>query len=433
MKPKQLLTPTNITIAAISLAFVISIIRSLLQLYERLIFYNPFSRFDVINELSVGIFYIVIAAIALILFVLRQRVGWFLVVAYLAVVCVFHISNLWGGYKFLLENSNHLIANIDHFDAWAEMPNNREGTLAEFASAHRRSLFIMIGIWTAMIAFALLPFLKGVRRVYNINTGTAVLTFCLVAISAIVFNVTLYGSFERSVRITPIDTNMQVVVQYDSRNSEIVMILFPFAFEFRNRSLLNMELSRVWVNNAVEDDEGYEFSERRHVHFWQTSHLSPHRLRYHRSDLDWSRANIRRTQYFIVQTYYRDSRWDNSIAVSQPYFQFYIDEIQRRIELSKIDYRLDYMNCSSRLTAPNVLLRVDEYRFTLTVGTMQEFVERNPDLSRTLLQGDSIFFGVGIERFYRGNERNDWRGGGITLPITYSIDEMRGRRKLIVR
>ncbi len=237
-----------------------------------------------------------------------------------------------------------------------------------------RMLCIMIISVVFHCALLWLICLKRIRNIYNINTRVAVLTVSVPLFLILIHNLVIDKNADT---ITQTESNSQVVIRYDREQNEIFLIQFPFSFEYKNHSLKNRNVNFGYIYKS--NFEGNYSNGRTRLFYKINDELvEDYNLR-----KEAKLANIFKSNQFTVQTFHFINSIDTTKAI-QVYFQPYIEQMK----VSDSD--------------------------SLSIGTMQEFVQRHPQLTEIFLKGDSIGFGVDERLFVKEKVWNR-----VTLPIRY--------------
>jgi hypothetical protein len=381
-KYKKYITKNNIIL------LIVSVICGLSALHQFLdaVFNHVFNLTDIVFDgaIIIGqnffpkeyIYQVVcglIALAAVILFVLRKKIGWIL-------TAVFMVWSIISFIFYQIEYCYNFIYRVNLLNEFGnEWLNDQSDTWNEVLPAFIRLLCVMVITCAFHGALLWLICLKRIRNIYKVGVRGAVLTIGIAAFLGLTITFVFSKNAGKSIKIEQIASHHQVVIKYNNKHDKIDLINFPFAFEFKNNSLISRYIDRVdyFYHSYLEDD------------------YSPYcRLYYNMNNELVNGYEIRRNarlsnilkkpHIIVVESYHEIFRIDTTNAI-QRHFQPYVE----RIKQSDTD--------------------------TLHIGTIQEFVQRHPQLAETLLKADSITFRVDADK----------RTWYVDLPIKYSLTNSR--------
>jgi hypothetical protein len=193
-------------------------------------------------------------------------------------------------------------------------------------------------------------------------------------------------SVEKSVQIRQTDTELPVLIRYNAKDSDVFKIRFPFSFEYSHSFLLRrLRVEGVMYNYCREFGKSY---------LGYSGGWSPLVSIYQKDGIRlidrgiWGRKNVKpvfsrfQSQELIAYTIHDI---DTSAAV-QSLFKPYLE-------------RMETLTGSGD---------------TLFIGTFDEFRKSQPELTKMLLEGDSIRFYI-----YKGGGGYGNSATTVYLPIKY--------------
>jgi hypothetical protein len=183
-------------------------------------------------------------------------------------------------------------------------------------------------------------------------------------------------SAEQAIKISQIISDQQITLRYAENRNVIYLIEFPFVFEYKNTSLKKRRIvgANYYYNNVV---------------FGRTSS----------GEGSWN-ANVLLYYEIDKQLIRRDKMLPDKHYINM-------------FEVHKIVVESGHPIDSSRVMQSHFQSYIERMRElntdTLSIGTIQEFVQLHPQLAETLLKGDSISFNI-------RDKKGKWQAT-IDLPI----------------